>query len=120
MIPTSGWGLQDGALSNKELNAFQTKCFSAPLQPEELVGIKKVVADKVPGVSLWLCSASHSCQEACRLLPVGHLSQGCASKQALATCHEKQKWQDFAEGFLTTNQATLMLMPLTLHAEHIA
>ena len=45
--------LQDGALSNKELNAFQTKCFSAPLQPEELVGIKKVVADKVPGVSLW-------------------------------------------------------------------
>ncbi|KAK9847488.1 hypothetical protein WJX84_010427 [Apatococcus fuscideae] len=40
---------KDGALSNKELNAFQTKCFSAPLQPEELVGIKKVVADKVPG-----------------------------------------------------------------------
>ncbi len=44
--------VQDGALSNKELNAFQTKCFSAPLQPEELVGIKKVVKDRVPNVSL--------------------------------------------------------------------
>lgn len=67
MMLTCSRVLQDGALSNKELNAFQTKCFSAPLQPEELVGIKKVVADKVPGVSLWLCPASHSSQSACRL-----------------------------------------------------
>ncbi|KAK9867983.1 hypothetical protein WJX84_007975 [Apatococcus fuscideae] len=43
---------KDGALSNKELNVFQTKCFSAPLQPEEIVGIKKVVSEKVPnGIS---------------------------------------------------------------------
>ncbi|KAK9829241.1 hypothetical protein WJX72_004718 [[Myrmecia] bisecta] len=39
---------KDGALSDEELNAFQIKCFSAPLQPEELVGVKRVVAEKMP------------------------------------------------------------------------
>ena len=26
------------------------KCFNAPLQPEELLGVKKVVQDKMPNV----------------------------------------------------------------------
>ncbi len=30
------------------------KCFNAPLQPEELLGVKKVVQDKMPNVRrLW-------------------------------------------------------------------
>ena len=42
----------DGALSDAELNAFQVRCFAAPLAPEELAGVKAVVADKMPaGVS---------------------------------------------------------------------
>ena len=40
-------GAQDGALSDAELNAFQVRCFAAPLQPEELAGVKRVVADKM-------------------------------------------------------------------------
>jgi Ras family protein T1 len=39
---------QDGYLSNKELNQFQTTCFNTPLQPEELEGVKKVVQMKIP------------------------------------------------------------------------
>jgi hypothetical protein len=46
---------QDGTLSDAELNAFQVACFSAPLQPEELAGVKKVVSEKMPQVG----SASH-------------------------------------------------------------
>ncbi|KAK9846318.1 hypothetical protein WJX81_001431 [Elliptochloris bilobata] len=38
---------RDGALSDAELNAFQVRCFAAPLQPEELAGVKRVVADKM-------------------------------------------------------------------------
>eukprot|EP00897_Mesotaenium_endlicherianum_P008582 jgi/Mesen1/7752/ME000407S06972 len=38
---------KDGALSDAELSAFQVYCFSAPLQPSELAGVKRVVADKV-------------------------------------------------------------------------
>lgn len=50
-------GAQDGALSDTELNAFQVRCFAAPLQPEELAGVKRVVADKMkearrPGLPL--------------------------------------------------------------------
>ena len=41
---------QDGALNDDELNRFQVKCFNAPLQPEELLGVKKVVQDKMPSV----------------------------------------------------------------------
>ncbi len=41
---------QDGALNDDELNRFQVKCFNAPLQPEELLGVKKVVQDKMPNV----------------------------------------------------------------------
>ena len=37
-------------LSDDELNVFQTRCFSAPLQAHELSGIKAVVAKKVPEV----------------------------------------------------------------------
>ncbi|KAF3784022.1 Mitochondrial Rho GTPase 1 [Nymphaea thermarum] len=43
---------KDGALSDQELNDFQVKCFNAPLQPSEIMGVKKVVQDKLPeGVS---------------------------------------------------------------------
>jgi len=38
----------DGALSDAELNAFQVRCFAAPLSAEELAGVKQVVADRVP------------------------------------------------------------------------
>ena len=38
----------DGTLSDAELNAFQVRCFSAPLSPDELAGVKKVVADRLP------------------------------------------------------------------------
>lgn len=44
--------LQDGALNDAELNLFQVKCFSAPLQPEEIIGVKQVVAEKMPQVRL--------------------------------------------------------------------
>ena len=42
--------MQDGALSDSELNTFQVHCFQAPLQPEELSGVKKVVADQMQRV----------------------------------------------------------------------
>ncbi|KAI5658888.1 hypothetical protein M9H77_27681 [Catharanthus roseus] len=43
---------RDGALSDAELNEFQVKCFNAPLQPSEIVGVKRVVQEKLPeGVS---------------------------------------------------------------------
>ncbi|KAI3499798.1 hypothetical protein L1887_35608 [Cichorium endivia] len=38
---------RDGALSDVELNDFQVKCFNAPLQPSEIVGVKKVVQEKL-------------------------------------------------------------------------
>ena len=38
-------------LDDSELNAFQVQCFNAPLQPEELMGVKKVVQDKMPQAS---------------------------------------------------------------------
>ncbi|GJN22913.1 hypothetical protein PR202_gb10521 [Eleusine coracana subsp. coracana] len=38
----------DGALSDVELNEFQVKCFSAPLQSTEISGVKRVVQDKMP------------------------------------------------------------------------
>ena len=39
----------DGALSDAELNAFQVRCFGAPLAPGELAGVKAVVAERMPG-----------------------------------------------------------------------
>ncbi|XP_056850199.1 mitochondrial Rho GTPase 1-like [Raphanus sativus] len=39
---------KDGALSEAELNAFQVKCFDAPLQPNEIKGIKRVVQERLP------------------------------------------------------------------------
>ncbi|CAH9073685.1 unnamed protein product [Cuscuta epithymum] len=39
---------RDGALSDAELNNFQVKCFNAPLQPSEIMGVKKVVQEKLP------------------------------------------------------------------------
>lgn len=45
-----GAALQDGALNDEELNTFQVKCFNAPLQPEELLGVKKVVQEKMQHV----------------------------------------------------------------------
>ncbi|KAJ0955455.1 putative small GTPase, EF-hand domain, EF-hand domain pair [Helianthus annuus] len=38
----------DSALNDKELNEFQIKCFNAPLQPAEIVGVKRVVQERVP------------------------------------------------------------------------
>ncbi|GMP99830.1 hypothetical protein CsSME_00047156 [Camellia sinensis var. sinensis] len=38
----------DGALNDMELNEFQVKCFNAPLQPAEIVGVKRVVQEKLP------------------------------------------------------------------------
>lgn len=43
---------RDGTLNDSELNDFQVKCFNAPLQPAEIVGVKKVVSEKMAeGVS---------------------------------------------------------------------
>ena len=42
-------------LNDAELNAFQVRCFNAPLQPEELMGVKKVVQDKMPQVQTSHC-----------------------------------------------------------------
>ncbi|KAG9441791.1 hypothetical protein H6P81_017645 [Aristolochia fimbriata] len=39
---------RDGALSDVELNKFQVRCFNAPLQLSEIVGVKKVVQEKLP------------------------------------------------------------------------
>ncbi|KAL8166385.1 hypothetical protein V2J09_007884 [Rumex salicifolius] len=39
---------RDGALSDAELNDFQVKCFNAPLQPAEIIGVKRVVQEKLP------------------------------------------------------------------------
>ncbi|VAI38761.1 unnamed protein product [Triticum turgidum subsp. durum] len=39
---------RDGALSDVELNDFQVRCFSAPLQPTEISGVKRVVQEKMP------------------------------------------------------------------------
>ncbi|XP_011032724.1 PREDICTED: mitochondrial Rho GTPase 1 isoform X3 [Populus euphratica] len=36
----------DGALNDEELNDFQVKCFDAPLQPAEIVGVRRVVQEK--------------------------------------------------------------------------
>ncbi|XP_076922489.1 mitochondrial Rho GTPase 2-like [Bidens hawaiensis] len=38
----------DSALNDSELNEFQVKCFNAPLQPAEIVGVKRVVQERVP------------------------------------------------------------------------
>ncbi|XP_003571671.1 mitochondrial Rho GTPase 1 [Brachypodium distachyon] len=38
----------DGALSDAELNEFQIRCFDTPLQPAEIVGVKKAVKEKMP------------------------------------------------------------------------
>lgn len=38
---------KDGLLNDKELNEFQVKCFNAPLQPEELAGVKDVVRSRL-------------------------------------------------------------------------
>lgn len=39
---------RDDALDDTELNSFQVRCFNAPLQAEEITGVKKVVRDKMP------------------------------------------------------------------------
>ncbi|KAF9618858.1 hypothetical protein IFM89_002726 [Coptis chinensis] len=38
---------RDGALSDAELNDFQVKCFNAPLQPSEIMRVKRVVQEKL-------------------------------------------------------------------------
>ncbi|KAI3861215.1 hypothetical protein MKX03_016637 [Papaver bracteatum] len=38
---------RDASLSDKELNDFQVKCFNAPLRPSEMVGVKRVVQEKL-------------------------------------------------------------------------
>ena len=39
---------RDGFLDNNELNAFQNRCFSSPLQQTELEGIKELVREQDP------------------------------------------------------------------------
>ncbi|KAG2316552.1 hypothetical protein Bca52824_019674 [Brassica carinata] len=39
---------KDGALSEAELDQFQVNCFNAPLQPNEIEGIKRVVQERLP------------------------------------------------------------------------
>ena len=39
---------RDGILNDAELNHFQVQCFNAPLQAEELIGVKQVVSEKCP------------------------------------------------------------------------
>ncbi|KNE70213.1 small GTP-binding protein domain [Allomyces macrogynus ATCC 38327] len=39
---------KDGALNDDELNEFQRKCFNAPLQQQELEGVKDVVQESDP------------------------------------------------------------------------
>ncbi|CAJ2647553.1 unnamed protein product [Trifolium pratense] len=39
---------RDGVLSDAELNDFQDKCFNAPLQPQEILDVKKLVQNKSP------------------------------------------------------------------------
>ncbi|WZZ12180.1 hypothetical protein YC2023_105269 [Brassica napus] len=39
---------KDGALNEAELDQFQVKCFNAPLQPNEIEGIKRVVQERLP------------------------------------------------------------------------
>ncbi|KAJ7977981.1 Mitochondrial Rho GTPase [Quillaja saponaria] len=39
---------KDGVLSDAELNDFQVKCFNAPLQPSEIVEVKRAVQEKLP------------------------------------------------------------------------
>ncbi|KAF2603561.1 hypothetical protein F2Q70_00026317 [Brassica cretica] len=38
----------DGALNDAELNDFQVNCFGAPLDPVELMGVKRVVQERQP------------------------------------------------------------------------
>lgn len=38
---------KDDVLNDSELNEFQVKCFNAPLQPEELTGVKEVVKSRM-------------------------------------------------------------------------
>lgn len=49
-ICTSPNASQDGILNDAELNAFQVLCFNAPLQADELVGVKQVVAERIEQV----------------------------------------------------------------------
>ncbi|KAG9306215.1 hypothetical protein G9A89_016119 [Geosiphon pyriformis] len=39
---------KDGVLNDEELNEFQKKCFNAPLQQQELEGVKEVVKEHEP------------------------------------------------------------------------
>ncbi|KAK4407129.1 Mitochondrial Rho GTPase 1 [Sesamum angolense] len=48
----------DGILNDDELNEFQVKCFNALLQPAEIVGVKRVVQEKLPEGALFGFSAS--------------------------------------------------------------
>lgn len=100
--PTGPCCPQDDALDDAELNAFQVRCFNAPLQPEELMGVKKVVQDKMPQVrlpythpapcvvaphlvlrcGLWEArrrpaSVEHCCRAMARVCTVGLLSAAC-------------------------------------------
>ena len=57
-LPTILLLLQDGVLNDAELNAFQVLCFNAPLQAEELVGVKQVVAERIEQVG---ACVAHEC-----------------------------------------------------------
>ena len=55
--------MQDGVLSDAELNDFQVHCFAVPLQPEELAGVKAVVSQKLPEVVILPPFSAAICKE---------------------------------------------------------
>lgn len=55
--------MQDGVLSDVELNDFQVHCFAVPLQPEELAGVKAVVSQKLPEVDILPPFSAAVCEE---------------------------------------------------------
>ncbi|CAG8607356.1 13079_t:CDS:10, partial [Acaulospora colombiana] len=53
---------KDGVLNDDELNEFQRKCFNAPLQQQELEGVKEVVKEHEPaGVNEVGFDVPHDC-----------------------------------------------------------
>ena len=81
--------MQDGVLSDAELNDFQVHCFAVPLQPEELAGVKAVVSQKLPEVGILPPSSAAICKEgpqsfAAQVLPMVQRQQ----KELLPVCYE--------------------------------
>lgn len=72
--------MQDGVLSDAELNNFQVHCFAVPLQPEELAGVKAVVSQKLPEVGILPPSSAAICKEEPQTLQL-RCSQWCRGSE---------------------------------------